>query len=52
MVLNQTKFCMKCHETKYFCMTFHLLKYYLNQNLDFNYVIKIITCAIFNVNFF
>ena len=33
-------------------MVFHLLKYYQDQNHQLNYVIKIITSAIANTNFF
>ena len=51
MVLNQTKFCMKCHKTRYFCIIFQQLKYQ-NQIFNFNYVIEITARATFKVNFF
>ena len=32
-VLDQLKFYMKCHKSKYFRVIFHLLKHYQDQNL-------------------
>ena len=52
MVLQQSKFFIKCHKSKYFCMIFHPIKYYQNQNLNFNYVTEITTSTIFKINFF
>ena len=50
-VLLQSIFCMKCYKSKYFHITFHLMKCYQNQNLQIYYVIEIIICTIFNTNF-
>ena len=37
---------------KYFHMIFHLLKRYLDQNLNLNYANEITAHTIFNTNFF
>ena len=43
---------MKYHKPTYFRMIFHVLKYHQNLNLQFLYVIEIITLMIFNISFF
>ena len=51
MVLSQSKFPLKCYKSKYFHVTFHLLKYYKNQIFKlFSYIIQIITNTIFDTN--
>ena len=52
MVLSQSKFPLKCYKSKYFHVTFHLLKYYKNQIFKlFSYIIQIITHTNFDTNF-
>ena len=43
--------CMKCHKSEYLHISFRLIKYQQNKFIG-NYIIKIITRTIFNINFF
>ena len=52
MVLHQSKFCMECQKPKYFHVIFYPTKYYQNRIFNFNYVIEIIMCMIFDINLF
>ena len=52
MVLHQTKFCMKYHRQKYFGMIFYSIKYFQNQNHQFDYFIKITKHTVLNINSF
>ena len=51
MALPQWKFCIKWHKEKYFRMIFDLMNIIKIKTLNFNYVIEMVTCTIFNINF-
>ena len=50
-ILNQSSFYMKYGKSKYFHVTFYLLKIIKIKIFKFSYVTEIITCSIFNTNF-
>ena len=51
MVLDPLKFYMKCHKLKYFHIIFRLKNITEVNICTINYIIKIMTRTIFNINF-